>query len=83
MTWDQLRRLLRIMPTFMNTHKSARTFGEAGFMPFLKERLGLARDASAADLDAALARKAATEKDEGEEDEAAPEVGMKRKRHGE
>jgi superfamily II DNA or RNA helicase len=79
-TWSHLRRLLRIMPTFMDTRQSAKVFGEAGFMPFLKERLGLARDASAADLDAALARKAAAE-DEKAEGEDASEVGMKRKRH--
>jgi hypothetical protein len=84
MTWVHLRRLLRVMPSFMDTDRSARTFGEAGFVPFLKERLGLARDASAADLDAALARKAATEKDEKDKgEEAAPEVGIKRKRQGE
>jgi hypothetical protein len=82
-TWGQLRRLLRVMPTFMDTQRSARTFGEGGFVPFLKERLGLARDASAADLDAALARKAAMEDEKDEGEEAVTKVGMKRKRQGE
>jgi hypothetical protein len=82
-SWDQLRRLLRVMPTFMDTRKSARTFGEAGFVPFLKNRLGLERGASATDLDAALARKAAAEDETVEGEGAAPEVGMKRKRQGE
>jgi hypothetical protein len=82
MTWGQLRRLLRVIPSFMDTPLSARTFGSEGFIPFLKERLGLARDSSADDLDTMLARKAATEKDE-DDTTAAPEVGMKRKRQGE
>jgi hypothetical protein len=82
-TWGQLRRLLRVMPTFVDTNQSASTFGEAGFVSFLKERLGIARDASAADLDAALARKAAAEDEKAGGEEAAPEVGMKRKRQGE
>jgi hypothetical protein len=87
-SWGQLRRLLRVMPTFVDTRDSARTFGPEGFVPFLKERLGLERDASAAELDAALARKAAAE-DEKEGDDtiddtttaaAAKGVGTKRKR---
>jgi superfamily II DNA or RNA helicase len=79
-TWGHLRRLLRVMPTFMDTDKSARTFGEAGFVPFLKERLGLTRDASAADLDAALAAE-----DEKADDTTGVDVGVgvKRKRQGE